>query len=329
MSIQSALVTGANGFIGAALTAELRRRGVFVRAVCRTPRKGAHLAALGAEVVAGDVQDRARLSDLARGCEVFFHLAAAMNGTATYTYNVNVLGAQNAVRAASEAGCARFVHVSTIAVYGFEVSGVVGEDQPLKPSPNDFYALSKALGERLVQREAARAGLAFTIVRPAYVYGEGSQFWSRELYRLVRRIPPPLIEGGRGNAHPIYIGDLCDLLICAAEHPSAVGQIFNAAPDPAPTWAEFLGYYARMAGRSGSLPLPAPLLLSLAPLVTALSRLRGTPVDLAGYVRMLCHRATYSMAKAAELLGWRARTTLAEGMARTASWLRREGLLSP
>ncbi|MFQ3535647.1 MAG: NAD-dependent epimerase/dehydratase family protein [Aggregatilineales bacterium] len=321
MSIQSALVTGANGFIGAALTAELLRRGIAVRAMCRTPRKGAVLARLGAEVVAGDVQDRARLTELARGCQLFFHVAAAMNGTAAYTYNVNVLGAQNAVWAANQAGCARFVHVSTIAVYGFTVRGLVYEDAPLQPSRDDYYALSKALGERVVQSEARRLALPFTIVRPAYVYGEGSQFWSRQLYDLARRAPIPLVDGGRGKAHPIYIGDLCDLLICVAEHPKAVGEIFNAAPDPAPTWAEFLGYYARMADRSGSIAVPASLLIGIAPLVTALTRLRGTPFDLAGYLRMLSHQATYSMAKASALLGWQAATTLEEGMARTERWL--------
>ncbi|MCS6871511.1 MAG: NAD-dependent epimerase/dehydratase family protein [Anaerolineae bacterium] len=323
MTFRRALVTGANGFIGAALTAELLRRGIAVRAMCRTPRKGAALAEQGAEVVSGDVQDRARLTELARGCDVFFHVAAAMNGTAAYTYNVNVLGAQNAVLAASEAGCARFVHVSTIAVYGFQVRGTVREDQPLQPSRDDYYALSKALGERLVQREAARTGIPLTIIRPAYVYGEGSQLWSRRLYELAQQMPIWLVDGGRGNAHPIYIGDLCDLLICAAEHPKAAGEIFNAAPDPAPTWAEFLGHYARMAGKSGSLTVPTSLLKAVAPLVTAFTRLRGVPFDLAGYLDMLAHNATYSMAKARELLDWQARTSLEEGMRRTEPWLRR------
>ena len=68
--------------------------------------------------------------------------------------------------------------------------------------------------------------------------------------------------------------------------------------------------------------------MSAAPLVTALTRLRGTPFDLAGYVRMLTHQATYSMAKAAELLDWRARTTLEEGMRRTALWLQRASVLT-
>ncbi|PJF35559.1 MAG: hypothetical protein CUN49_09930 [Candidatus Thermofonsia Clade 1 bacterium] len=328
MTLRQALVTGANGFIGSALTAELLQRGIAVRAMCRALHKGAALAELGAEVVSGDVQDRRRLTELAEGCQVVFHVAAAMEGSAAYTYNVNVLGAQNAVIAASEAGCERFVHVSTIAVYGFNVQGLVREDQPLRPSQSDYYALSKALGERAVQREAAQRGMPLTVIRPAYVYGEGSLFWSKRLYELCQRLPMPLVNGGRGKAHPIYIADLCDLLIHAAQHPNAVGQVFNAAPDPAPTWAEFLGYYARMAGRSDRLEIPAPLLMSLAPLVTALTRLRGTPFDLAGYLRMLDHQATYSMAKAAEQLGWQARTTLEEGMARTEQWLRRNRLLS-
>ncbi len=326
MTIHTALVTGANGFIGAALTRALLRRGVAVRAVCRTPHKGAALAQAGAEVVRGDVQDLARLTDLTNGCDVFFHVAAVM-GSAAYTYNVNVLGAQNAIQAAHKGGAARFVHVSTVAVYGFNVTGSVAEDHPQQPSPNDYYSITKMHGERHVWAYAARTGLPTTVIRPAFVYGEGSTFWSQALYALCRRFPVPLVDGGRGHAHPIYVEDVCDLLIHAAEHPQAVGNAFNAAPDPAPTWAEFLGYYARMAGRTISFELPLPLLNAAAPLITVLTRLRGTPFDVAGFLRVWGHRATYSMARAADLLGWQPSTSLAEGMRRTELWLRRNRLL--
>lgn len=325
MTIHTALVTGANGFIGAALTRALLRRGVAVRAVCRTPHKGAALAEEGAEVVRGDVQDLPRLTDLAKGCDVFFHVAAVM-GSAAYTYNINVLGAQNAIKAAHKGGAARFVHVSTVAVYGFNVTGSIPEDHPQQPSPNDYYSITKLHGERAVWAYAARTGLPTTVIRPAFVYGEGSTFWSQALYELCLRFPMPLVDGGRGHAHPIYVEDVCDLLIHVAEHPQAVGNAFNAAPDPAPTWAEFLGYYARMAGRTTSFELPLPVLNAVAPLITALTRLRGTPFDLAGFLRVWGHRATYSMARATNLLGWQPRTSLAEGMRRTEFWLRRKHL---
>ncbi|MCC7209613.1 MAG: NAD-dependent epimerase/dehydratase family protein [Anaerolineae bacterium] len=319
--MRKALVTGANGFLGSALATRLLDDGVSVRAMCRSGHKGAHLADAGAEVTAGDVQDAERLAHLARGCDVVFHVAAASVGAAR-TYNVNVLGTRNAIRAAAEAGAARFVHVSTVAVYGFGVEGRVDESHPQTPSAHDFYQQSKSLGEAAMWAEARRLGIPASSVRPAFIYGPGSNFWSRRLYDLAAHFAAPLIDDGSSHAHPVYVDDVVDLLVTCATHPDAPGSAFHAAPDPAPTWAEYLGHYMRMAGRDAVVRVPIETLSALGPAAALVSRLRGNPFDLAGFLRFMGHRATFSMARAAEQLGWRPRYTLDEGMALTEPWLR-------
>lgn len=318
-----ALITGANGFISTALALRLIGDGVAVRAMCRSAVKGQHLAAAGAEVVTGDVQDQAGLRRHAAGCDVVFHLAAVM-GSASYAYNVNVIGAVNAIEAAHLAGAARFVHISTVAVYGYDVAGRIDESHPQHPSRHDFYQQSKSIGEQAVWAYARQHGMPTVSIRPAMVYGPGSSFWSKRLYEVCGRYATPLVDGGRGHAHPIFIDDVVDLLITAAVHPDAPGNAFHAAPDPAPTWSEFLGHYARMAGNTRTLDVPVSPLKTASPLVTLLTRLAGRPFDLDGTLRFWGHRATFAMTRAADRLGWRTRISLEVGMRLTESWLKRE-----
>lgn len=320
------LVTGANGFIGAALSRRLLSDGVSVRAMCRTLGKGDTLRQQGAEVVQGDLQLIDSLRRGVEGCEVVYHIGAALEGTAAYQYNVSVLGTLNLLQAAHEAGVRRFVHISSIAVYGNECFGFVREDQPRRPSRRDYYQQAKSLAEDVLWEFAAHHDMEVTCLRPGMVYGPESGFWTRNMFNAFSRYPVPIIGDGGGHAHPIYIDDVVDLMVALGYHPAAVGLAFNCAPDPAPTWVEFVGHYARMAGNTCTLPV-SPALLRGAALITPLTALRGKPLDLGGFLNFLIGRTTYSMARAKERLGWQARVPLAEGMAHAERWLQQIGAL--
>ena len=320
--MQEAFVTGANGFIGSALCRRLLADGVAVRALCRTTSKGHSLADAGAEVVAGDVQDATAVEISSKGCEVVFHVAAIGSGSAPRQYQVNVEGTRNVARAAHKNGAQRLVHVSSIAVYGYNVDGPIDESHPQRPSRYDFYTQSKSIGENAAWDISRRTGLPTVSVRPGFVYGHGSVVWSRAMYDLCRRFPVPQFDGGHGHAHPIYIDDLVDLLITAATHPDAPGHAFHATPDPAPTLREYLGYFAAMAGNTAQIVIPVAPLKPIASLLTLMTTLRSYPSDIAGMLRMVTHHPTYKMTRAADVLGWHPQVTLAEGMARTEPWLK-------
>jgi len=324
---QQVLVTGAGGFLGGALTARLLAEGVRVRGLVRSEASGAEIAARGAELCVGDLTDPETLRRAVAGCTVVFHVGAALRGPAAVQYRVNVTAVGRLVEAAHAAGVRRIAHVSTVAVYGYDRPGIMHEDLPLRPGL-EHYAQSKALGEEVLFRRARELGIEATAIRPGMIYGPGSRFWTGKVAALMQRRPAPLPGDGAAYCPVVYVGDVVDLLLVVAEHPAAAGCVFNAVSDEPVTWRAFLGAYAAMAGHRWLVPLPVPLLLAGATLVEPLLRLGGEPQPLRQMVAgLVARRRGYSMNRAADLLGWRPRVRLVEGMAQAESWLRETGQL--
>ncbi|NDJ78346.1 MAG: NAD-dependent epimerase/dehydratase family protein, partial [Chloroflexi bacterium] len=178
---QTVLVTGATGFVGGALTLQLARDGVRVRALARSPEKGAFLRqsdhAHLIEIVLGDVTDADRMHEVAAGCAVVFHVAAALRGPYADQRRVNVDGTRHVVQAAADGGARRIVHISSVAVYGYGHRADVCEDTPPRPV-HDPYVRSKREGERVVRDVGAERGLSYCILRPGAIYGPRSGFWT-------------------------------------------------------------------------------------------------------------------------------------------------------
>ncbi|MBN1286373.1 MAG: NAD(P)-dependent oxidoreductase [Anaerolineae bacterium] len=316
-------VTGATGFIGGALALRLCEIGARVVGLARSPAKGAFLAAAGVEVVQGDVTDFLRLHQVMAGdIDVVFHLAAiAGAGLSAQMQKVNVEGTRNVLEAARAAHVGRFVHVSTMSVYGYRRSGVVDETARLGDT-GDMYGDTKALGEGLVQR----SGLPWTIVRPGQVYGPRSPSWSVRMLQATRRFVP-LIDSGRGSCHPIYIDDLVDLVALAGAHPGAVGEIFNGTPDPACTWLAFLDAYARMHNQTWHVDISRSWVMPPVAVLDLLLLLSGRRLPLRAMVEFITGDVTYSNRKARAVLGWEPQVSLQAGMRRTELWFRAEGYL--
>lgn len=324
----SVLVTGATGFLGGALALRLAADGVRVKALARRPERGGFLRqSANIEIVPGDISDAEGMKQITEGCEFVFHVAAALGGKFEYQYCMNVDGTRNIMRAAASAGVKRLVHVSTIAVYGYNYRGEVTEDLPHKPG-NVPYNHTKSEAEAVVCELGAQNNLPYSIIRPAMIYGPRSNMWTATMFKVARRYPTLFPGNGNGSTHPIFVDDVVDMIITLATHPSAAGEAFNSAPDPAPAWREFLSAYSRLAGHDRWLALPVFPLTLAAPLIEQVLRLRGEPQDLPQVIAFAQSQTTYSMAKARKLLNWQPKVSLADGIQRCAAWLREKGLLA-
>jgi nucleoside-diphosphate-sugar epimerase len=326
---QKILVTGATGFIGSHLVERLRNeKQAAVRALVRNPAKAERLAKLGVELVPGDLADASAVERAVQGCGVVIHLAAQVSsvpGRETFEQS-NVAGTESLLRAAVAAGVSRFVHISSIAVFGLATSGEVNDQSPRRRS-GDAYCDTKLDAEEVVWRYSREGRMACVILRPSGVYGPGSTHWSVIPLKRIKKGKMFLVSGGQGMLNYVYIDNLLDAILLTAEDERAVGEAF-LVNDGATTWKEYFGAYARMAGKNGipSVPLWAAKLWVRYRNILAAFKGETTrvPVNTLGF---LVGTAIYRQSHIESRLGHRSRVSLEEGLRRTQAWFRETGLL--
>lgn len=313
-------ITGASGFIGRALYERYVADGHDV--------VGCDLAADAARgVVAGDVAEPGAWQAHAAGAELVIHTAATVSfrlERPDEVWRANVLGTANALAAAERGGAARFVHFSSVTVFGFRFPDQVDEGYPVRNSYVP-YPDTKIASEQVVLQAQCEGRMRCTIVRPGDVYGPRSRVWAVIPAELIRQRRFMLPGGGRGIHSPVYVDNLVDGVMLAAAAPEAEGQIFTLSDGIGVPYLEFFAPYAELVGRT-LITVPTPVAIAAATAIQLASRLRPGDNDVnAASVRYLLRTGTYSNAKARSVLGWEPRVGLAEGLERTVSWLREQG----
>src|SRR3954447_179105 len=236
------LVTGAAGFIERALVERYRSLGSEVRGLDLIETEDE--SHLGADLTEpGDWQGHAE------GCDLVVHTAAVvgMYSSREGYWETNVAATRHAIDAAIAAGAKRFVHLSSIVVFGFDFDGEVDERAPVRPN-GVHYVDTKIASEQTVLAAHAAGEIDCTIVRPGDVYGPRSRPWTLEPIRLIEAGQAFLPGGGRGTLSPVYVDDLVDGIVRAAEAPTAPGRIFTLTGAEHPAIGDFFAHYARMLG---------------------------------------------------------------------------------
>jgi nucleoside-diphosphate-sugar epimerase len=255
-----ALVTGATGFIGRRLAERLIEEGWSVRLLVRNPDKLTKKLQSLQNIVVGDLNDQEAVARAVMNINVIFHCAANVNSWDSWDsyYADNVLGVKNLMNAIikENPGLSRLVHLSTVDVYGFPESPC---DETYSTTGNGFsYGETKLLGESIVKEYGDRAGISYTIIRPANVIGPGSQFIERIGAELKSGIML-MVDGGRSNAGLVYVDNLVDYLIWSACAVKAHGECYNVRDNYDVTWAVFLDRLRTDIGGKGvivNLPFP-------------------------------------------------------------------------
>ena len=201
------MVTGAAGFIGRALVERFQELGSEVRGVDLIEAADEwHLVA--------DITTPGNWQGHAEGCDLVIHTAAVvgMYSSREGYWETNVVAPRHVMDAAIAAGAKRFVHLSSIVVFGFDFEGVVDERSPVRPN-GVHYVDTKIASEQVVLEAHAEGEIPCTIVRPGDVYGPGSRPWTVEPIRLLKAKQLILPDGGRGLHSPVYVDDLVDGIV--------------------------------------------------------------------------------------------------------------------
>jgi nucleoside-diphosphate-sugar epimerase len=326
MKSQPILVTGATGLVGGAVVHRLLDEGASVKILARNPAKTAGLSARGALIQQGDMTDPTSLEEAVHGCSKVIHCAGVLGDEfkpLSYFRAVNVEGTRRLAEFALEHGVERFVHVSTVAVYGFDARADTTEDSPVHAS-GDFYSDTKLQGQRVILNLVRERGLPGVVVQPAQVYGPGDETWTLGPLRLIRAGKMILPGGGKGIVQPIFIEDLARGILAALER-GRPGETYILCGPQAVTIREFFSRLAAMIGHAPMKSAPAWVALAVAALAEAGSKITGRPPRFTrSAVRFTLQETTFNGTKAEEELGFRAQTTLDRGMNAVSSWLERQ-----
>jgi nucleoside-diphosphate-sugar epimerase len=263
----SVLVTGANGFIGAALCSRMASAGWSVRAAVFP--SGAPVPAGASAVPVGGVDGKTDWTAALAGVEVVVHLAArvhVMKETAVDPLeafrSVNVEGTRRLAQSAAAAGVKRLVFLSTIGVHGASSETPLTEESPLRPH-ND-YSRSKLEGEAALAEASRGTGLETVIVRAPLVYGPGNKGNMDRLLSALRRGWPLPLASVRNRRSFICVDNLVDALLACAAHPGAGGKVFLVSDGTDLSTPELVRELCAGLGRPARLfPCP-PALLRLA-----------------------------------------------------------------
>ena len=325
------LVTGAAGFVGAAVARAALEQGYAVRALVRASSPRRNLAGLAAEVVAGDMRDAATVGRALAGVRFLLHVAADYRLWAPDPGEImrnNLEGTATVMRAALVAGVERAVVTSSVATLRVSPSTVAAtEDEPLaEHEAIGVYKRSKVAAERLVERMVAREGLPAVIVNPATPGGA----------RDVRPTPTGriIVEAARGRM-PAFVEtglNVVDVEDVARGHLLAltrgrVGERYILGGQNV-MLRELLGEIAQLVGRRPPrVRLPAAPLVPLAHAAEAVARLRGRePFLTVDGLKMSRNRMFFSSDKAEQELGYRPGPYIG-GVQAAVAWFGREGYL--
>ncbi|MBA3356210.1 MAG: NAD-dependent epimerase/dehydratase family protein [Pyrinomonadaceae bacterium] len=243
MTGKKVLITGATGFIGGRLAEKLiLYHGANVRVLVRNFARASRIARFNVEMLGGSITDADIVDEAVAGCDTVFHCAHDFMGK---NAQQNLDGARTLADACLRHGIRRFVHVSTISVYEPLSDGDVDESTPPK-STSWTYPVNKLAIENLFLQYWEKYGLPVAVIQPTIVYGPFGGYWTNNQVTMMRAFRLALPIGGLCN--PVYVDDVVDSLILAAQREGVVGERFLISGAESITWREFFGAYERMLG---------------------------------------------------------------------------------
>jgi len=319
-----AFVTGATGFIGGHVARRLIESGWQVTALARSPERTGALKEMGVTVVPGDVTEPSSLEGPIQKADAVFHLAAWYQLGVTERmkmFQTNVKGTENVLTAAAEAGVARVVHCSSVAVLGVHEAGEIPDETHRHTGRfSSVYEETKWQAHELVH-SFADEGVPVVTVMPGAVYGPGDSSVLGVLMRYYAKgwlVACPFMEAG---VSWVRVEDVADGFLVAHDK-GRVGEDYILGGDNA-TIREMLTRVAPLTGTRVPRISLGPRLMRLSlPLSPLVGKILGQPPGIVrDGIESLTGSIEFSSDKARRELGYAFRS-VEDGVPETVEWYR-------
>jgi len=343
------LVTGAGGFIGGRVV-EMAYLSGFAKVIAGLRRwdSAARVARFPVDMRLCDVLNPEQLTKNMKGVDAVVHCAYGDR-------QVTVEGTSNVLGAAYRLGVKRFVHISTVGVYG-NVGGDVDETSPCT-SMNDEYSDAKIEAEKLCWEYYAK-GVPVLVLRPPIVYGPFSRnFTVGVAERICEGALGDMKNSADGLCNLLYVDDLVYCIFRSIRSDRSVGQVFNVNGPDKVTWNDYFREFAatlgvpklkeinraesRVRSTAHSLLLPVATFVGerYADAILRTGSKLGLEKSIGKFVsffkttptnydlRLYGRKAYFSYAKAASMLGYLPQYDMVSGLKLCVKWLAHEGFL--
>ncbi len=327
------LVTGASGFVGAAVLRKLGEAGLTVRVLIRPTSRRDHLIGSAAELLAGDLRDRSSVKAAIAGCRYVFHVAADYRLWArarAETFDSNVAGTRHVMEEALAAGVERVVYTSSVATLTLRPDGTEADESVSLPEHHGVgaYKRSKIAAERLVREMVVERGLPAVIVNPSTPIGPGDLRptpTGRIIVAAASGRIPAFVETGLNLVH---VDDVAEGHLAALQR-GTIGERYILGGQNV-LFSQMLSDIATLVGRRAPrwrIPWYATLPVACVSEAAALFTGREPLATLNG-VRMSRDRMFFTAAKAERELGYGARP-YGQALRDAVQWFDQNGYLTP
>jgi UDP-glucose 4-epimerase len=305
------LVTGGAGYLGSHLARELLTCGEEVRVFDIQQTK---YIPDTTEFLKGDMRDQAAVRRAMEDVDTVYHLAFVQSLSKLperVRWDININGTENFIQASVDTGVERFVHTSTIEVYGTMPPCPCTEDAPME-HPVGWYGMHKLVTEKMLWECYREQGLKATAVRMPTICGPG-YYNHRPILQLMDRVledkPIALVGDGGIMGDLVYYKDVLSAYLLCGEHPAAVGEAFNVSCKTPSTQLEIAEALIAEAGSQSPILRLQPAATKALLTLSSVFGLTDLPLYQLGYV---LNNNVYSVEKAHELLGYAPTMSAAE-----------------
>lgn len=311
--IKKIFITGGTGFIGRNVVSRLKDN--YELTLLLLPDEPAE-GLKDLNIVRGDITRHKSLRGLIEGHDTVIHMAGAV-GYQNWKncMSINVDGSRNIIRQSVRNGVIRFIHMSSVSVYGRIPDLLIREDQPFKKI-RDPYGDTKIEAEKVIRKHAEKNRIDLTVLRPTAVYGKGDK---RFLPKLVENLQSGKFRMMGKGSHPVdlvNVEDVSEAVYLSLIKPESIGQTYNIANPDNPPWNEFLaGICTELDVRFQKRYISYKLAIRVSALMEFFSIFSNRDPRLSRYaVRLVGRQYDYSIEKARDELGFKPSVGLMEGI---------------